>query len=420
MQDYTFNYLQYRKKINKPARFIFPILIILIVFFTATLSFLNYTTNTIKYHFVSINSFINYKNANNLANDIQLKGAAGYVYQEDNYIVLAGYYPTMENATTVCNNLKEEFSTCSVYTVEIERFYNKKYLTKIQNKTLEDYFNNLEDTISSLYNLSLGLDKSEISINLLEVKLKTLTDEFSKQHTNFCNVFKNNKYVQIKKLSLNTQESLLNILNSNNLSQQIKYQIIHIIFNYKSMLSYFWFLFSFSISTICQMPTPIKNSAKSFLSKTLEMLFAKSAPHKLNMQPTKANPQVCLNATKWFFMWIIKAITAIGKNATKLTPCAANCWYDKNIVKIGIVNVPPPIPIPPTTPPKIPAKISQNIIHTYQNSITVPLNNIKNIKIPLIVLLLSLFNAKAPITPPAIIPTITGQPLAKSIEWKHI
>lgn len=239
MQDYNFNYLQYRKKINKPTRFVFPVLIILIVFFMATLSFFNNNINTTKYYFVSINSFINYKNANNLANDIQLKGAAGYVHHEDNYIVLAGYYPTMENATNVCNNIKEEFSTCSVYTVEIKKFYSKKYLSKSKNKTLEDYFNNLESIISSLYNLSLSLDKSEISINLLETKLKTLTDEFSKQHDNLCNVFNDNKYMQIKKISLNTQESLLNILNSTNLSQQIKYQIIHIIFNYKSMLSYF-------------------------------------------------------------------------------------------------------------------------------------------------------------------------------------
>jgi len=119
-------------------------------------------------------------------------------------------------------------------------------------------------------------------------------------------------------------------------------------------------------------------------------------------------------------MWIANATTAIGKNATRFTPCALSCSYFKNIVKIGIVKVPPPIPIPATTPPIIPAIISQKIITTYQINIPTPPSSIKKIKMYLTTLLFNLFKRVAPITPPPTIPRITGQPLAKATELKHI
>ena len=110
------------------------------------------------------------------------------------------------------------------------------------------------------------------------------------------------------------------------------------------------------------MPRAIKKPAKIFLSTPLEMLFAKIAPPTLNIKPETGKSQVSLNATNLCFMWIIIATMLIGKKAIKFMPCAVICLNFKNIVKMGIVSVPPPMPMPATMPPITPAKMLQIII----------------------------------------------------------
>ena len=71
-----------------------------------------------------------------------------------------------------------------------------------------------------------------------------------------------------------------------------------------------------------------------------------------------------LKSINLFFAWIITAKIPVGIKTSKLIACE-RCWsMPKNKVIIGISNVPPPIPIPPTIPPNKPAITyhNQNII----------------------------------------------------------
>lgn len=54
---------------------------------------------------------------------------------------------------------------------------------------------------------------------------------------------------------------------------------------------------------------------------------------------------------------IFRLNSDIGINAMRFAACAACCPTPRKIVSMGMSNVPPPIPIPPSIPEKKPARI---------------------------------------------------------------
>lgn len=111
----------------------------------------------------------------------------------------------------------------------------------------------------------------------------------------------------------------------------------------------------------CISPITSKNPPNNFLSISLSMLMARMLPNTLATTPVIIIGTPILKLTNLFLQWIIKETIAQGKKASKLIPCANCCLNLKNMVKIGIKSVPPPIPIPAIIPLTIPATIN-NII----------------------------------------------------------
>lgn len=88
-------------------------------------------------------------------------------------------------------------------------------------------------------------------------------------------------------------------------------------------------------------------------------MLAKYEPNKENIIPLTIIGIPTLKSTNLFLMCIISAVSAIGINTSKFMACALFCLKDKKIVRIGMSNVPPPIPIPPTIPLASPATNNQ-------------------------------------------------------------
>ena len=117
----------------------------------------------------------------------------------------------------------------------------------------------------------------------------------------------------------------------------------------------------FMVNISCIIPIPSKNIPNNFLSNSLLILLAKILPNTLAIMPVIIMGIPILKSTNLFLQWIISDTIAVGKKAIKFNPWAICCLNWKNMVKIGINSVPPPMPIPAIIPLSILATISRTI-----------------------------------------------------------
>jgi len=178
MEVYSVNYSQIKKRINsKNNKFSFKffiIFLIIIVFIGIFTAIKPLKTKNIKFFYVEINSFLNYKEANKLANSVQEQGGAGYIYYDGKYHVLTSLYLKKEDANKVKENLTKDFPTCKILTLEgnlFQRNYNK-----FQNEIIMNTINLNQNLIKNLYNLSVEIDINQ-SLNYT-TKFDRIKDEY--------------------------------------------------------------------------------------------------------------------------------------------------------------------------------------------------------------------------------------------------
>lgn len=226
MQDYVFDYEQYQKKLNKKVNISFVFLFVIIIILSAIFSALNQPKiKTYEYHFIELNHFENYTQANEFSTQIKQVEGAGFIYKDDYYHVFANYYIDKENAEKVCKNLKNDYKNCKIYTISAHFPSNFKNLSINQNTVLKNILNNLYQLNIDLAELSLDYDTQKITYNSLCLKLKNLTENFTKNVDDFNNFFKANSSVNfVKDYLLNTTKNL-NSLCSNLSEQNIKFNI---------------------------------------------------------------------------------------------------------------------------------------------------------------------------------------------------
>ena len=244
MQNYYFDYYQYKKKINshKTAGFSLIIFFIIILTGIAMLVYPKSKTYTVVY-FVEINTFLNYKDASTLANEISALGGAGYVYYDGKYHVLASYYPDEEDATTVSENLLTDYPTAKVYAIKIDKVSLSNELSSSQQDCIKDQINANEKLINSLYNTIIQYDSNSISDSEVNIMLSNIKTDFDNNRDSFLEQFKiDSKFNLAKKyLSKISQyvEQFGEMKDEQNISSKLKYYLIDIVINHSSFLSAF-------------------------------------------------------------------------------------------------------------------------------------------------------------------------------------
>jgi len=289
MNNYHFDYNQYKKKIHKPFNVSIIFLVVCILILTAVAGLVIKTPNYVEFYFVEVDRFLNYSEASSLAAEIQAQNAGGYIYFDNTYHVLANAYLTKEDAKKISLNLKEKYKNCCVFTLKTQKF--NKNMNKYEKNAVEEVISANEKIIENLYNLTIKSDSLEINQTQLKIEISNLKNSYQSDITSFNTTFKTNNKINTAKENIATiYKSLESDLNG----WKLKYNLINIIINHYSFLEFFsWFLFFF-ISTICQIPSPIKNNANSFFKTTLPIWLAINAPIKLNIQPTTASSHVSL------------------------------------------------------------------------------------------------------------------------------
>ena len=238
--NYSYTSQYYKQKTKKQVNI--TILIFLIIILLAIAIFLiNKKEKKTYFYFLQADEFINYKDATNLAYELQSRQGAGYIYYDGTYHVLISYYSTKEDAESVLQNIKNEYLNATIFNISTALFRENSIYTDEENKVIKNLILTNESLIEQSSSQILSYDKNEISSNVLQINMKRILDEYEKIFENFKNKLKNNKkYTIFLKKTTKIYENYKNLyeLTKNNFqSYQLKYELIAIVNNHASFLS---------------------------------------------------------------------------------------------------------------------------------------------------------------------------------------
>ena len=113
-----------------------------------------------------------------LAEQFQRRGAAGYVWQDERYRVLAAVYPEKEDAQAVRQQLREQHDVDSyLYEISVPALSLRMTGMKGQIEILEAAFLHADELIRQMERISETLDRQEITPAEAVTELNTLREQ---------------------------------------------------------------------------------------------------------------------------------------------------------------------------------------------------------------------------------------------------
>lgn len=202
--------------------------------------------NSNNFYAVEVNSFDDYDEACNFASNLQSKGGAGYVTYNKKYKVLSSLYLTYNDAKSVADNIKSEYSKACVYEIAFPDIVLPDDISKEQQTAITTSFAVTKSAIATMTNIYLGVDKGEIKDSTARTMLYTLYDDCTSQVDSIRTAFHSldtAKYLKYKMYLTNFASNIADITNLDlsgmELSQIIKYQQIKCAFLYITMSNLF-------------------------------------------------------------------------------------------------------------------------------------------------------------------------------------
>lgn len=239
MQEYLFDYSSYKKRIKKTNKFGFIDIFFLIIFLCSLCIVLKQTnTQTYNYYFVEISQFKNFSKANKLANEISQQAGAGFVYFDNSYHVLAGFYLNFSDAETVANNLTDDYKNAKVFSLSATKFKQSKNFSTTQNQALKNTISININLLNELYSISTNMNDQN-NLNKNKLKLKKLCDDFNDNLNEFCKNFPNKELYNCKNRLQNIKNSLsrIDLASTQESIANIRYETINIAINHINFLN---------------------------------------------------------------------------------------------------------------------------------------------------------------------------------------
>ena len=117
------------------------------------------------WHALQVGVFENEKSANEAAMVFQKRGAAGYLWLDGRYRVLAAAYPDREDAQLVREQLREAHNIDSyLYTIDFPTLSIRLNGMQGQIEILQAAFEHAGDLAKQIQNLSVRMDRQELSV----------------------------------------------------------------------------------------------------------------------------------------------------------------------------------------------------------------------------------------------------------------
>lgn len=202
--------------------------------------------NTNNFYAVEVDSFDDYDEAYTFASELQHKGGAGYITYNKKYKVLSSLYLTYDDAKSVANNIKEDYSNACVYELVLPDIVVPTDLTEQQQKAITTSFAVAKSTLATMTNIYLNIDKGEIKDETARTMLFSLYDDCASQVDSIKTAFHSldtATYLKHKMYLTDFASHIAEISNLDlqgmELSQIIKYQQIKCAFLYITMANLF-------------------------------------------------------------------------------------------------------------------------------------------------------------------------------------
>lgn len=258
--DVSFDYENYKKNNKKKSGKFFVSMFVVIGFllafsfanlfslamYSSGLSLLSgYNVKSNKYYTVQIEYFSDYTEARDFAQTLTIQGAAGYIYFDGGYRVLASCYSKYDEAESVVQNIKSTYANSKIYTIETQKITYSNDLNKTQLSAFKNVILSMQNTLTTLNEISVDFDKSEIDESTVRTKLITCNSNYENSLNSFEETIKGEiaiKYSRFK-LYLNEFGDKLNKVTTlttqnNELSSNIKYIQLNCIISYKNAIKY--------------------------------------------------------------------------------------------------------------------------------------------------------------------------------------
>jgi len=202
--------------------------------------------NPNNFYAVEVKAFDDYDTAYSFATELQKKGGAGYITYNKQYKVLSSLYLTYNDAKSVADNIKQQYSNACVYEIVLPDITMPDDLTKEQQKAINTSFAVTKSSISTMTNIYLGIDKGEIKDATARTMLNSIYDDCANQVDSIRTAFHSldtAKHLKHKMYLTDFASNLAEISNLDlqgiELSQIVKYQQIKCAFLYITMANLF-------------------------------------------------------------------------------------------------------------------------------------------------------------------------------------
>ena len=242
MEQNVYNYYQYKKSKSKKNNHFTSIFLSIVILLSAIVYIKPKQSNLITMHYVEINNFQTYLEAKNLSQELMEFNCSPYVYFDGKYHVLLSYYSSKTDAEKVVSNLKNNYSSVCVFSIEFANFIEQKNLSKEQNLAVKNFINQSFKTIELLEKCLLAYSKKDESLAKIKTKildnekiLRSAVDDLIQQFKT------NSKYNIAKECAQTIIQSYSEIGNfeSNTFENNLRYQIVNISINLLKFKSLF-------------------------------------------------------------------------------------------------------------------------------------------------------------------------------------
>lgn len=190
------------------------------------------------YYAVQIGSYITESEAKNASNAIKELGGAGYIIVDGSYRIIAGVYPKEEQALTVIANTTQYAS--SKYIISIPAI-SLNFSDKKIKQAVEESLSKWDAIYKKLYEHSILLDKGQTTDVAVLQDIKLTYDSLKAYIDEYTQLTKDNsrmEHIRIKTAMLSmltTLNSLINTVQKQKLSSEIKYAYTQILIEYRNL-----------------------------------------------------------------------------------------------------------------------------------------------------------------------------------------
>lgn len=238
---YIFNSRQNKNLLNKKQKFSFLTIFFCVILLLSLCVFLKpKSKNIYTFYYVEIAHFQTYKDALYLSNELRESDAAGVIFYDETYRVLAGFYSSKNDAEKVVENLKNEYPRSQIFELEFFTFQDKKSCTKKQLSSTKNLIDEILSLITGFEKLIIQMSTEEINFTQSKTIIQNIFYNYNSSLNEFLVCFKTDNKSNIAKQKANEILNSIGIMlnaNDQEFIQILRQELVNITISFSQFMS---------------------------------------------------------------------------------------------------------------------------------------------------------------------------------------